>query len=78
MINNFAPKSHSSVYSLLYVRFVAKAVLDQRHVDLPFSTPFLKTMLNQSLSFSDLVTISPSLGRSLGSLVELCKRVRNC
>jgi E3 ubiquitin-protein ligase TRIP12 len=38
---------------------VAKAILDDRLLDLPFSQPFYKLLLNKSLTLRDLITIKP-------------------
>jgi E3 ubiquitin-protein ligase TRIP12 len=52
--------------------FVAKALLDNRLLDLPLSIPFLKWMLGKPLTFHDLSIIDPELHASLHKLVQLC------
>lgn len=56
--------------------FVAKALLDSRILDMPFSSAFYKWMLGQDLSFEDLREIAPEIGRSLVPLVSLAKKAR--
>lgn len=57
--------------------FVAKAILDGRVLDLSFSTPFLKMMLGQSLSFEDLKEIDRSFASSFEKLVSIALKVQN-
>jgi len=61
-------------------RFVAKAMLDNRLVDLPLSTPFYRYLLGFELGIADLAELSPQLAKSLGKLqalsVERAKLVR--
>uniref|UniRef100_A0A7S0JI46 HECT domain-containing protein n=1 Tax=Calcidiscus leptoporus TaxID=127549 RepID=A0A7S0JI46_9EUKA len=52
-------------------RFVAKAMLDNRLVDLPFSTPFYRHLLGHELGMADLLALSPQLHASLRQLHEL-------
>jgi E3 ubiquitin-protein ligase TRIP12 len=46
-------------------RLVGKALLDQRHVDLPLAPPFFKKIVGRRLAFEDLELIDPSLHSSL-------------
>ena len=55
-------------------RFVAKALLDNRLVDLPFSAPLMRTMLGARLGLSDLQELSPQVAASLGQLQQLSER----
>mmetsp|Transcript_15857 Transcript_15857/g.33917 ORF Transcript_15857/g.33917 Transcript_15857/m.33917 type:complete len:980 (-) Transcript_15857:729-3668(-) len=52
-------------------RFVAKAMLDNRLVDLPFSTVFYRYLLGHELGMADLASISPQMSRSLKQLQDL-------
>jgi len=55
-------------------RFVAKALLDNRLVDLPFSAPFCRAMLGARLGLADLQELSPQVATSLGQLQQLRER----
>lgn len=55
-------------------RFVAKALLDNRLVDLPFSAPLMRAMLGARLGLSDLQELSPQVAASLGQLQQLSER----
>ena len=55
-------------------RFVAKALLDNRLVDLPFSAPLMRAMLGARLGLSDLHELSPQVAASLGQLSQLAER----
>jgi len=52
-------------------RFVAKAMLDNRLVDLPFSTPFYRHLLGLELGMDDLRELNPQLAKSLVQLQQL-------
>jgi len=52
-------------------RFVAKALLDNRLVDLPFSTAFYRAVLGQPLGLADLQELSPQVAASLAQLQQL-------
>lgn len=51
--------------------FVAKALLDSRILDMPFSNAFYKWMLGLELSWKDLKEISPFIGSTLDKFVSL-------
>lgn len=53
--------------------FVAKALLDSRVLDLPLSTPFLKKMLGQPLTFRDLELVDFEYASSLEKLLKICE-----
>ena len=55
-------------------RFVAKALLDNRLVDLPFSAPLMRSMLGARLGLSDLQELSPQVAASLGQLQQLSEQ----
>ncbi|KAL6072066.1 Thyroid receptor-interacting protein 12 [Balamuthia mandrillaris] len=57
-------------------RFVAKALLDDRQLDLPFSKPFYKLMLGQHPTVFDLNLIFPSLAKSMHAFIKLCNQKR--
>jgi len=52
-------------------RFVAKAMLDNRLVDLPFSTTFYRHLLGCELGMNDLYELNPQLAKSLTQLQQL-------
>ncbi len=54
--------------------FVAKALLDNRLMDLPFSVPFFKWMRGERLVFSDLKLIDPEFAASMDKMVDLCEK----
>jgi len=54
-------------------RFVAKALLDNRLVDLPLSLPFLRYILGLELGMTDLAEINPQLAKSLIKLQRLAE-----
>ena len=49
-------------------KFVAKAMLDNRLVDLPFCQTFYKQLLGEPLSLADLAEVNPSLASQLQKL----------
>eukprot|EP01102_Stenamoeba_stenopodia_P007284 TRINITY_DN2037_c0_g1_i2.p1 TRINITY_DN2037_c0_g1~~TRINITY_DN2037_c0_g1_i2.p1 ORF type:complete len:1571 (-),score=283.93 TRINITY_DN2037_c0_g1_i2:330-5042(-) len=51
--------------------FVAKALLDSRILDMPFSNAFYKWILGQELSWKDLKEISPFIGSTLDKFITL-------
>ncbi|KAL3926392.1 MAG: hypothetical protein SGPRY_003317 [Prymnesium sp.] len=55
-------------------RFIAKAMLDNRLVDLPLSVPFLRSILGLHLGISDLAEINPQLAKTLTRLQALVRR----
>ncbi|KAK9879662.1 hypothetical protein WA026_006724 [Henosepilachna vigintioctopunctata] len=57
-------------------KFMAKAVMDSRMLDLPFSITFYRWLLGQehSLSLSDLKYVAPEIHRTLQRLQNLVKR----
>lgn len=52
---------------------VARSLLDERLTDLPLSKPFLKCLLGQTLSFSDIQFIKPMLYETLSKLREVAQ-----
>ena len=52
-------------------KFVAKAMLDNRLVDLPFCTTFYRQLLGAQLSLHDLAEVNPSLAGTLKRLQNL-------
>jgi hypothetical protein len=54
---------------------MAKALLDNRLLDLPLSTTFLKWMTKQELTFYDLKAVDLDLATSLEKLVNLNNEV---
>jgi E3 ubiquitin-protein ligase TRIP12 len=52
-------------------KFVAKAMLDNRLVDLPFCQTFYKQLLGEPLSIADLAEVNPSLASQLQKLQRL-------
>ena len=55
-------------------KFVAKALLDSRLVDLPFSATFYKQVLGQELTIADLATVRPELATTLRKLQAIAHR----
>jgi len=55
-------------------RFVAKAMLDNRLVDLPLSVPLLRSILGLELGMADLAEINPQLAKTLARLQALAAR----
>lgn len=51
--------------------FIAKALLDNRLLDLPLSSAFIKWMLGQELGFEDFALIAPSQAKSLEKLRQV-------
>ena len=58
-------------------RFVAKALLDERLLDTPFSVPFYKCLLGIELDLFDLRLVYPSVGTTLVEFLQLLKTKRN-
>mmetsp|Transcript_12243 Transcript_12243/g.39389 ORF Transcript_12243/g.39389 Transcript_12243/m.39389 type:complete len:1911 (-) Transcript_12243:1069-6801(-) len=54
-------------------RFIAKAMLDSRLVDLTFAPPFYRHLLEAELGMDDLSELSPHLARSLGQLGAIAR-----
>jgi E3 ubiquitin-protein ligase TRIP12 len=54
-------------------RFIAKAVLDNRMIDLPFSLPFFQWLLLEetTLSTTDLRNIDPTIATTVTQLVPV-------
>ncbi|KAJ5074748.1 e3 ubiquitin-protein ligase trip12 [Anaeramoeba ignava] len=57
-------------------KFVAKALSDERMIDLPFSEPFYRFFLKNKLTFTDLEILEPELARSLKELSQIAKQYR--
>jgi E3 ubiquitin-protein ligase TRIP12 len=55
-------------------KFAAKAMLDNRLVDLPFSTTFYRQVLGEELELADLEAVNPQLGSTLRKLRHLALR----
>jgi len=51
--------------------FVAKALLDQRLLDIPFAMPFLKRILNIPLQLRDLSDVMPELVKSMEGFMDI-------
>jgi len=64
------PKRVTQLFTLMG-RFIAKALLDNRLVDLTFAPPFYRHLLGAELGLDDLRELSPQLARSLGQLEAL-------
>eukprot|EP00727_Mastigamoeba_balamuthi_P003833 m51a1_g13447 putative protein (543) ;mRNA; r:502-2289 len=69
-----APRQRLEMYQFLGT-FCAKAMMDQRLVDLPLSDALLKWMLGQELAVEDVAKVSPSIGRSLLRLAEVARHM---
>ena len=54
-------------------RFIGKAVLDGRQLDMPLSETFFKWLRGDPLGLADLRSVNPTVHQSLSSLNELCK-----
>ena len=54
-------------------RFIGKAVLDGRQLDMPISETFFKWLRGDPLGLADLRSVNPTVHQSLSSLNELCK-----
>eukprot|EP01105_Mastigella_eilhardi_P018724 TRINITY_DN435_c0_g1_i1.p1 TRINITY_DN435_c0_g1~~TRINITY_DN435_c0_g1_i1.p1 ORF type:complete len:1502 (+),score=362.71 TRINITY_DN435_c0_g1_i1:242-4507(+) len=52
-------------------KLVAKALLDQRLLDMRFSDAFLRWCLGEALSLGDLRALRPRFGASLGALADM-------
>jgi len=74
-VNSSAAASLREKFSFIG-RLVAKALLDQRYLDLPLSQTFLKAVMGQNLGVADFVSLSETFGRSLLSLQQLCAAKR--
>jgi len=61
----------------IFGSFVAKAIQDDRLIDIPLSYPFYKIMLGKKLTINDLSVIYPQFGITFLKLVELCKKRKN-
>lgn len=57
--------------------FCAKALIDERLIDLPLSPVFWRVVLRQPVSLVDLAQISPQLYQSLTELVSVAQRRRD-
>jgi len=53
--------------------FVAKVIFDDRLIDLPFSEPFCKLLINRKLTIKDFNIIYPELGKTINQFIELIK-----
>lgn len=59
-------------------KFIAKAVLDNRMVDVPFSRPFYQWLLreDQTLSTRDLLNIDPTIANTVSQLEGIVRKKR--
>lgn len=59
-------------------KFIAKAVLDNRMIDLPFSQPFYQWLLKAEQSFStrDLMNIDPTIANTVNQLEGIVRKKR--
>ena len=59
-------------------KFIAKAVLDNRMVDLPFSRPFYQWLLREesALCAADLLNIDPTIAGTVAQLEEIARKKR--
>ena len=59
-------------------KFIAKAVLDNRMVDLPFSQPFYQWLLKEdaTLSTRDLLNIDPTIANTVSQLEGIVRKKR--
>lgn len=71
-----ATSSNWKDYFNFFGRFVAKALIDKRQIDLPFSPVFWKLVLNQPVTLLDLVKVDKSLGQTLIDLQEMLIKCR--
>ena len=55
--------------------FVAKAMLDNRLLDLPLSDGFLKWMTGSAAAFADLKLIDPDMHASLSKFMDLIPQI---
>ena len=55
-------------------KFIAKAMIDCRLVDLPFAPTLYRQMLGQELSIADVDELRPHIGRNLRRLRELARK----
>ncbi|OMJ78604.1 hypothetical protein SteCoe_21528 [Stentor coeruleus] len=66
-----ATSSNWKEYFNFFGRFVAKALIDKRQIDLPFSPVFWKLVLNQPITLLDLIKVDKQLGQTLIDLQEM-------
>ena len=57
-------------------RFVAKALLDKRQIDLPFSPVFWKLVLNEPITLVDLLKLDKGLGQTMLDFQELSNKYK--
>ena len=59
-------------------KFIAKAVLDNRMVDVPFSKPFYQWLLKEdtTLSTRDLLNIDPTIANTVSQLEGIVRKKR--
>jgi E3 ubiquitin-protein ligase TRIP12 len=53
--------------------FMAKAIFDDRRLDLPLAPSFYKLMLGETLTVEDLEYISPTLRQNMSEFMRLCQ-----
>jgi E3 ubiquitin-protein ligase TRIP12 len=53
--------------------FMAKAIFDDRRLDLPLAPSFYKLMLGETLTVEDLEYISPTLCQNMSEFLRLCQ-----
>ncbi|XP_040569275.1 E3 ubiquitin-protein ligase TRIP12 [Lepeophtheirus salmonis] len=59
-------------------KFIAKAVLDNRMIDMPFSQPFYQWLLREesTLGISDLRNVDPTIASTISSLEGIARKKR--
>jgi hypothetical protein len=55
--------------------FIAKALLDNRLIDLPLSSAFLKIVTGKKLSFHDLKEIDADIGNSVEKMIQIVHQI---
>lgn len=72
-----ACSSNYKEYFNFFGRFVAKALIDKRQIDLPFSPVFWKLVLNEPVTLLDLAKVDKALGQTLIELQEMLTKYRS-
>jgi hypothetical protein len=55
--------------------FLGKSLLDNRLIDLPLSTAFLKVITGKKLTFADLKEIDADIGASIEKMVQVVHQI---
>jgi len=56
---------------------MAKALMDERLLDVPFSKPFYKLILDEELDFEDFKIIQPDIGETVACIYKYSKKRKN-